>query len=55
VIISRFCSVWLRSELLVRKICQEISLYVILRKVMLYQVLEEEVQATKILSRKSIF
>jgi hypothetical protein len=43
-----------------RKICQEISLYVILRKVLLYQVLEEEeeeeeVQATKILSRKSIF
>jgi hypothetical protein len=40
-----------------KKICQEISLDVILRKVLLYQVLEEEeeVEATKILSRKSRF
>jgi hypothetical protein len=49
VVMWRFHGAWIRSELLMRKICHGPSLYVILSKVTLYQFLEE-VQATKIQS-----
>jgi hypothetical protein len=52
VIMGRFCGAWIRSELLMRKICHGLSLYMILSKVISYQLMEE-VQATKILSSKS--
>jgi hypothetical protein len=49
VIMWRFHGAWIRSGLLMRKICHGLSLYVILSKVIFYQFLEE-VQATKIRS-----
>jgi hypothetical protein len=49
VIMWRFCGPWIRSGLLMMKISHELSLCVILSKVIFYQFLKE-VQATKIRS-----